>query len=77
MHSENDLDNSSTDLDFGPGSYGLITEVHFTIVRSRRSGWFITEIGPQGMPIMTHGPLDGPVNAIEAMNYLTAVRKLE
>lgn len=49
--------------------YGLIEEVHFTINRNKQ-GWFITEINALGSPFRTHGPLEGPLNRMEAMAFL-------
>lgn len=51
--------------------YGLIAEVHFTINRNKQ-GWFITEINALGSPYKTHGPLEGPLNRLDAMSFLIA-----
>jgi hypothetical protein len=51
-------------------------EVHFTINHNRH-GWFITEIGPTGMPTMTHGPFADPINKLDAMSILISITKLE
>jgi hypothetical protein len=56
--------------------YGLMDEVHFTINHNRH-GWFITEIGPTGMPTMTHGPFADPLNRLDAMSILISITKLE
>lgn len=50
--------------------YGLLDVVHFAIARSR-SGWYITEYS-DGAPFKTYGPLEGPINRLEALSYLIA-----
>lgn len=55
--------------------YGLIEEVHFTINRNKQ-GWFITEINSGGAPYRTHGPLEGPINRLDAMSYLVTTNTL-
>lgn len=50
--------------------YGLLDEVHFCIARNK-SGWYITEYS-QGAAFKTYGPLEGPINRMDAMSYLVA-----
>lgn len=50
--------------------YGLLDEVHFAIARNK-SGWYITEYS-QGAAFKTYGPLEGPINRLDAMSYLIA-----
>lgn len=50
--------------------YGQIAEVHFTINRNK-SGWYITEYFG-GASLKTYGPLEGPINKLDALSYLIA-----
>lgn len=51
-----------------------MVEVHFTINRNKM-GWYITEI-IGGTPRQTHGPFEGPINQLEAMQYIVANNQL-
>lgn len=58
----------------GSERYGLMAEIHFTIVRNK-TGWYVTEyIG--GNPRETHGPFEAPLNEMEALAYLISNHKL-
>lgn len=54
--------------------YGVIHEVHFTIVRNKR-GWFVTEL-VRGSPRQTYGPYTDRVTPLEAMSFLIANQTL-
>lgn len=54
--------------------YGMMAEVHFTIVRNK-SGWYVTQyVG--GSPRQTHGPFQAPLNEMEALAFLISNRRL-